>query len=157
MTMQLTVASPRVGSRPRLICRALMPLLVALGLTLMHGGIGQAAVCHDMSGMSSGMTGSAPMPATGTEASTTAGRLSAEHAHHHQPSLPPLTAHGADMCMAEPVSASGGGPKPSPQSITLAGPPAAVSVVGSPPTMTLARGQIPPAPDVVSVLCVNRR
>ena len=89
-----------------------MPLLVALGLTLMHGGIGQAAGYHDMSGMSSQMTGSAPMPATGTEASTTTRRLGAEHAHHHQPSLPPLAAHGADMCMAAAVSASSGGPRP---------------------------------------------
>lgn len=127
--------------------RALTPLLALLGLLLMHGGIGPAVACTGMSdsSMTVRMEMTQGMPATAPPTVVWTGMPIAK---------PPVAGHHGDMCLST-LTEKGG--------LSHAAPPQPVAVLREPPTtsrnlaVTRATGREPPAPDLVSVLCVIRR
>ena len=152
-------AAPTPGgarSLLRLWRRVVAPLLVAIGLVLMHGGVGQAQACQDMSAMAQqaavdqAMSGAEPIQMAGHDS-----QLTALHSQHHQPGHDPVGTHASGMCVSAPAACSGGDPKSGP----------AITSIDRVPRITptgvmsirRATGRHPPAPDLVSVLCVNRR
>ena len=133
--------------------RAFVALLLTFGLALMHGGIGQATACNSMAAMAN--ANMAPsMTTSGSVVASAAPEV--EMVDHHQPGHDPATAHASGMCVAAPAGSSGGGSK----AWTSAAAPASYNYLGQPQrpaTTTRATGREPPAPDLVSVLNVNRR
>lgn len=130
--------------------RVLVAPLLALGLILMHGGIGQAMACSAMAQMASAPSMDSRTMAHGHDASTVV-----DHSEHHEPGNQPVTAHASGMCVGTPATTGGGDFKAG------AGADATAAVFVSPPRHTIsisrATGREPPAPDLVSVLCVIRR
>jgi hypothetical protein len=148
-----------VSDAVRALRRVLVPLLVALGLLLMHGGIGQAVACTGMSGSSAAtpmeIPTATPMGPTPAGHPVAAGTQSSQ-AVHHQVANDPLGGHHNQMCLSTPTKTSGGGPNAAPALLGAAVPQALVGP-RRPATVTRATGREPPAPDLMSVLCVIRR
>lgn len=131
--------------------RALIALVLAFGLALMHGGIGQAVACSGMAQMAPEAMPTADELPHGHDADSVV-----DHSQHREPGDQPVSSHGSDMCMSTPATASGGDSKAGPSVIALT----QAAFIGQPqhtPTICRATGREPPAPDLVSVLCVNRR
>jgi hypothetical protein len=129
--------------------RALVAAVLAVGLALMHGGPGQALACNGMSAAATKAKHQhgSQMPARDPMAS---GR----HAQHHQPVDQPKGLSSPDQCLATPSSPSSGGSK--------VGPAASAALPRQPQadSRCLLSDYVSPelaAPDLVSVLCVNRR
>jgi hypothetical protein len=129
--------------------RGLVTTVLAFALVLMHGGIGQAMACAGMDQMATVDAATSNAQAMKPDSSHMVDR----HSQHHQPGGRP-TAHSAEMCVSTPAG-SGAGSKAGPAvPVTLEHPTLTTSTyVG---TVTRASGREPPAPDLVSVLCVNR-
>lgn len=146
-----SVRVPAFSRGPRILARGLIGLLIALGLMLMHGGVGQAQACI---GAASGV----PTPTSPT--------LTSEHRHDNtpvdaedpadKPTKPPASAHSSDLCSSTSVTSSGAGPD--------AAPALAVDFLAALPCIVLRPGAVsdvtgrhPPPPDLITELCVNRR
>lgn len=131
--------------------RTLIALVLAFGLAMMHGGIGQAMACSGMSQMTSiAMPPAAELP-QGHDAES-----AVDHTKHHEPGDQPVSAHGGAMCASTPAISSGGDTKAGASAVALV----PTAFIGQPQhtiTVSRATGREPPPPDLVSVLCVNRR
>lgn len=145
ITMGTTMPSVSVVVR-----RGLVTTVLAFALILMHGGIGQAMACAGMDQRAAMEAATSSAHAMTSDSSNMVDRCSP----HHQPGGRPAV-HSAEMCLSTPAGSGGGGSKagtvapvvrehPMPTSPTYVG------------TITRAGGREPPAPDLVSVLCVNR-
>jgi hypothetical protein len=147
-----------------LLRRGTIALLVAIGLLLMHGGIGPAFAC---TGMPGGMTAQ-PMSHIATHLTTTdanaGGDVAAQQSQHHQPATQlatqlatqPLGGHHGEMCTSTPAGGESGGPSAAPgQVATLTS--AQLILDHLQPRPSRATGRHPPNPDLVSVLCVIRQ
>lgn len=117
--------------------RLALGLLVAVALTLMHGGVGQAASCGAF-----------------TVGGHVMSQMTPAHAMSPQPhpQKPPLTAHGGEMCSAwAPSHTALSGTAGS--AITAIH---ATNRASYPPTLSAVKGIIPRPEDPVTMLCVNR-
>ena len=136
-------------NRLHLLRRGVLALLVVAALTLMHGGVGQAAVCGpSMLPMPMSMPGDvAPMSNSGSDEA---------HDVHHQPADQPIKAHSKNMCVSAAISVGGDGKN--------AGSGASQAVVDD---VVLPLRDLmsvsdrtswdPPRPDLISELCVVRQ
>lgn len=131
--------------------RTLTALVLAFGLALMHGGVGQAIACTEMSRMASQTMPTEAQLAHGHDA-----RSAVDHAEHHQTANPPTSAHVSGTCVSTPVTCSGGDFKAG-----AAAPVASPLSFGGQPqhavTISKATGRTPLPPDLVTDLCVIRR
>lgn len=132
--------------------RTLTALVLAFGLALMHGGIGQAMACSGMSQMASMTMPAATDLVHGHDASS-----AVDHTAHHEPGDKPVAAHGDGMCMSTPATASGGDSKAGPSTVAAYVLPYATGQPQHKVTISAATGREPPAPDLISELCVIRR
>jgi hypothetical protein len=144
--------STSVVSRAALAARrGLVVLVVAFGLVVMHGGVGQAQACV---GAMSGM----PTPTSPT--------LMSEHSHDDtavdvedpsgKPTKSPASAHSSDLCSSTPAASGGAGPDTAP-ALTATSFVLVPCIDLEPGAVSDVTGRHPPPPDLVTELCVNRR
>lgn len=131
--------------------RAMVALVLAFGLALMHGGIGQAMACSGMSQMAS-----MAMPTGVQLAQDHEADAAIDHSKHHEPGDKPVAAHAGTMCVSTPAISGGGDTKAGATTALLT-----PSAFGGQPqhvvTISEATGRQPPPPDLISELCVIRR
>lgn len=134
--------------------RAAVVLAVAFGLALMHAGVGQVMACDARTSMTST---AASMGSMDSMPPMTVGHpTEPRHAEPGHPGQPPVAAHGGQMCLSTPAGASvkASTSAPAVASLTV---PAASWRPRHHAGLTRATGREPPHPDLVRVLCVNRR
>lgn len=131
--------------------RTLIALVVAFGLAMMHGGVGQAMACTGMAGMASQAMPTEAQLADGHDVSS-----AVDHSQHHEPANPPTSAHASGVCVTTPVMGCGGDSNTGGMAAALT----PTSFVGQPQhavTVSNETGRTPLPPDLVSELCVSRR